>query len=278
MLQLGAETADTLTFEVDETLRAGQNTRSWIDEQLAPEMKAILIRVGVDQAYGEWNAPLDPESGRFVYVPIPESRPFRPGLERPYREILPSLQQFASSIGLESRLGPPPRLLDRSMHLDPDFEWLTYGDNGDKRGTGLKHLSDGDLLVFYAGLRSVREPRKLVYGLVGLFVVDDVLPAVSIRAKHFKINAHTRVRKIAVADIVVRAKATVSGRLTKCIPIGEWRDRAYRVRPSLLKKWGGLSVNDGYIQRSARPPTFLNTRKFYRWFVRQRVELIQRNN
>ena len=243
-------------------------------------MKAILIRVGVDQAYGQWNAPIDPESGHFVYVPIPEQRAFRPGLKRSYREVLPALQQFALRLDLDrgSSLGLPRSLLDRAMHLDPDFEWLTYGDNGDKRGAGIKHLSEGDLLVFYAGLKPVRASRKLIYGLVGLYVVDKVLPATSVLPDQYQSNAHTRVRKIAAADIVVRAKVSISGRLTKCVPIGEWRDRAYRVTPGLLKKWGGLSVKDGYIQRSARPPAILNARKFYRWFLRQEVELIQRNN
>ena len=243
-------------------------------------MKAILIRVGVDQAYGQWNAPVDPESGHFVYVPIPEQRAFRLGLKRSYREVLPDLQRFALrfDLDLESGLGLPRSLLDRAMHLDPDFEWLTYGDNGDKRGAGIKHLSEDDLLVFYAGLKSVRASQKLIYGLVGLYVVDNVLPAISVLPDQYKSNAHTRVLKIAASDIVVRAKASISGRLTKCVPIGEWRDRAYRVTPSLLKKWGGLSVKDGYIQRSARPPAFLNARKFYRWFLRQEVELIQRNN
>ena len=164
------------------------------------------------------------------------------------------------------------------MHLDPDFEWLTYGDNGDKRGAGIKHLSEGDLLVFYAGLRSVRASRKLIYGLVGLYVVDNVLPAMSVLPDQYKSNAHTRVLKIAAPDIVVRAKPSISGRLAKCVPMGEWCNGAYRVTSSLLKKWGGLSVKDGYIQRSARPPSFLNARKFYRWFLRRQVELIQRNN
>ena len=243
-------------------------------------MEAILIRVGVDQTYGQWNAPVDPESGHFVYVPIPEKRAFRPGLERSYREVLPALQRFALrfELDLESSLGLPRGLLDHTVHLDPDFDWLTYGDNGDKRGAGIKHLSEGDLLVFYAGLRSVRASRKLVYGLVGLYVVDNVLPARSVLPDQYKSNAHTRRLKIAARDIVVRAKPSVSGRLTRCVPIGEWRDGAYRVTPGLLKKWGGLSVKDGYVQRSARPPAFLNASKFYRWFLRQEVELIQRNN
>ena len=234
-------------------------------------MEAILIRVGVDQTYGQWNAPVDPESGHFVYVPIPEKRAFRPGLERSYREVLPALQRFALrfELDLESSLGLPRGLLDHTVHLDPDFDWLTYGDNGDKRGAGIKHLSEGDLLVFYAGLRSVRASRKLVYGLVGLYVVDNVLPARSVLPDQYKSNAHTRRLKIAARDIVVRAKPSVSGRLTRCVPIGEWRDGAYRVTPGLLKKWGGLSVKDGYVQRSARPPAFLNASKFYRWVLRQ---------
>jgi hypothetical protein len=58
-------------------------------------MKALLVRIGVDQAYAGWNAPVDAE-GRFVYVPIPEKRGtrFHPGLERRYGEVLPALQRF----------------------------------------------------------------------------------------------------------------------------------------------------------------------------------------
>ena len=35
-------------------------------------MRGLLIRVGIDQAYGGWNAPIDPMTGEFVYVPIPD--------------------------------------------------------------------------------------------------------------------------------------------------------------------------------------------------------------
>jgi hypothetical protein len=53
---------------------------------------------------------------------------------------------------------------------------------------------------------------------------------------------------------VVRAKPGVSGRFDLCIPISKWRDGAYRVQKRLLHEWGGLSVNDGFIQRSASFP------------------------
>src|SRR3990172_10533824 len=36
------------------------------------DMRATLVRIGIDQAYGGWNAPVDPETHEFVYVPIPE--------------------------------------------------------------------------------------------------------------------------------------------------------------------------------------------------------------
>lgn len=33
-------------------------------------MNAVLMRIGVDQAYGQWNAPVDPASWEYAYVPI----------------------------------------------------------------------------------------------------------------------------------------------------------------------------------------------------------------
>lgn len=80
-------------------------------------MKALLVRIGVDQAYGGWNAPVDAE-GRFVYVPIPEKRgtPFHAGLERCYGEVLPALQRFSDDHACDLRF--PPGLLEHAMHLD----------------------------------------------------------------------------------------------------------------------------------------------------------------
>ena len=111
-------------------------------------------------------------------------------------------------------------------------------------------MTEGDLLVvFYSGLRPICPMKdRLIYALVGLYVVRDVVPAPNVPGNLRHENAHTRKKKIGKHDIVVRAKPGVSGRLERCIPIGEWRDRAYRVRKDLLKAWGGLTVRDGYIQ------------------------------
>jgi hypothetical protein len=37
-------------------------------------MRAYLVRIGVDQAFGGWNAPMNPETREFVYVPIPSEK------------------------------------------------------------------------------------------------------------------------------------------------------------------------------------------------------------
>lgn len=60
--------------------------------------------------------------------------------------------------------------------------------------------------------------------------------------------------------------------------MGEYRDRAYRVRKDVLNEWGGLSVKDGYLQRSARLPRLLDPARFMRWLERQGPSLIQANN
>jgi hypothetical protein len=90
-------------------------------------------------------------------------------------------------------------------------------------------------------------------------------------------NAHTRRLRPNAQDIIVRGRPVFSGRLERCIAIGEWRDRAYRVRRDVLDAWSGLSVKDGYIQRSAVPPTFVAADRFYAWFLAQRRTMTARN-
>jgi hypothetical protein len=245
-------------------------------------MKALLVRIGVDQAYGGWNAPVDFE-GRFVYVPIPEKRgtPFHPGLERRYGEILPALHRFcgAHDCDLCRDLRFPQELLKHPIHLDPDFECLTYGDQGSRRGAGMVNMGEGDVLVFYGGLRPIhRCEHKLIYALMGMYVVQEVVPITSVPAQRWYENAHLRKAKRGETDILVRAKPGVSGRFQRCIPIGEWRSGAYRVQQKILDRWGGLSVKDGFIQRSAVPPSFNNPDRFLDWIQKQDIQLISRNN
>jgi len=235
-------------------------------------MRGILVRVGADLTSdgGGWNGPVDTQSYRFVYVPIPERRPCLPGLETPFRRIRDPLATFQVNL--------PPNLDSGLMHLDPDFEYLTYGDRGAKGQQLMATLSRGDLVIFYSGLRDIRW-GNLVYAIIGLFIVERIVPARGITAEDRHRNAHTR-RVLApdADDVIVFAADQGSGRLTRCIPIGEYRSRAYRVTQTLLAAWGDLSVRDGYIQRSAVFPLLQDASMFWRWWETQNVELVRANN
>lgn len=236
-------------------------------------MNALLVRVGADQSAGggSWNGPVDGGTGEFVYMPIPESGEVHVGLERPYASFAPALTRF----GLEL----PAHLEGRRMHLDPDFEHLTYGDRGERAKQIRASAGPGDMIVFYAGLADVRGAERLVYALIGLLTVKEIVAALDVPSERWDSNAHCRrVLAPTATDIVVCGRAASSGRLPRCLPIGEYRDRAYRVRRDLLEEWGGLSVKDGYLQRSARLPRFLDAERFMGWFASQRPVLMQANN
>jgi hypothetical protein len=173
----------------------------------------------------------------------------------------------------------PEPLLSAKMHLDPDFEQLTYGDSGTRRGKGLTGLTAGDIVVFYSGLRPVIPcGHTLVYALIGLYEVAEAVRAGSVPPARWNENAHTRCVDLERSDVIIRGRPGTSGRLTYCIPIGELRARAYRVRESVLAAWGGLSCRNGYLQRSAVLPTLLDPPRFMRWFERHQPELVSANN
>lgn len=236
-------------------------------------MNALLVRVGADQstAGGSWNGPVDSATGDFAYMPIPESDEVHARLERPYTSFAPALTAFGLRL--------PAHLERRRMHLDPDFEHLTYGDQGERAKQIRAKVGPGDMIVFYAGLADVRGAARLVYALIGLLVVKEIIAAIDVPRERWDSNAHCRrVLAPTAADIVVRGRPEGSGRLERCLPIGEYRDRAYRVRRDLLEEWGGLSVKDGYLQRSARLPRFRDTERFMAWLERQRPRLVWANN
>jgi Nucleotide modification associated domain 3 len=235
-------------------------------------MNGLLVRVGADRSGGggSWNGPVDSASRRFAYVAIPESSPVHPGLEKPYLALAPTLVEFDAEL--------PPHLRARHMHLDPDFEYLTYGDQGERAKQLQRNLGAGDLVVFYAGLAD-RSASRLVYGLIGLLVVEQILRAVDVPHKDRDLNAHSRrILRRDAHDLIVCGRKCMSGRFDRCLPIGEFRDRAYRVRTDILEEWGGLSVKDGYLQRSARLPRFLDPPRFLRWLDGQEVRLMAANN
>jgi hypothetical protein len=245
-------------------------------------VRATLIRIGIDQAYGAWNAPVDPATNEFVYVPIPEGSKGaqHPELATTFNSVAPVLAAFAAARPdvPASIVTLPPALAGAATHLDPDFEQLTYGDNGERRGKAITTFERGDVIAFYAGLRPVRPcAHRLVYALVGLYRVGSVARVADFPRPRWHENAHLRRAMARPTDVVVHAEPTTSGRLRRCIPIGEFRGGAYRVRRDLLEVWGGLSCKDGFIQRSAVPPRFNAPDRFLAWLERSGAELVASN-
>ena len=95
-------------------------------------MKAVLVRVGIDGSCGRWQGPCNPHNNEFVYVPIPEDiHKNVPGMERLYSSLVtPALAGFSERNDCNVAL--PQHLQGGRMHLDPDFEQLSYGDTNNR--------------------------------------------------------------------------------------------------------------------------------------------------
>src|SRR5260370_25465639 len=103
------------------------------------------------------------------------------------------------------------------MHLDPDFDYLTYGDQGERANQLRTKLSQGDRIVFYSGMKDVHDGLRLVYAIIGIFVVDDIVLARSVPESARNSNAHSRrILADGAQDIIVRGRQDLSGRLERC--------------------------------------------------------------
>lgn len=239
-------------------------------------MKGYLVRVGIDltRESGKWIAPVDPQTYEFAYVPIIENetkgkKRIRSGYEISYDQFVGPCQKLSKELPSEFR--------NKCAHLDPDFQYLTYGDEGNK-GAQLENLVEGDILAFWAGLSLPKaRPRELIYALIGLYVVaQKPVYAKDIDPKDWHRNAHTR-RHFLEDDIVVFGKHDgTSGRLERCIRIGGYRDNDYRLDRDIWDAWGGLQGGD----RIRRGPhrSFCLLERFYEWFRKQKIPLVEKNN
>ena len=124
-------------------------------------MKGLLVRVCIDSTCGPWNGPIDLSTGKFVYVPIPESKPLHSRLSRSFDEVSSSLRALGTSLTV-GLAGSP-------AHVDPDFKFLTYGDQG-ARAKRIRELLGGEhagFIVFYGGFRDVNS-GTIIDAIIGL--------------------------------------------------------------------------------------------------------------
>lgn len=237
------------------------------------------MRVGIDATFGHFNAPIHPDTLDYLYLPIPESKHmFHPGMDTTYQGIRPYFDTW-TQCNL-SDLVFPEHLLGLNCHLDPDFESLTYGDQGSGRGNRVVQLEKGDFIAFFASFRSIPTPSSkphLIYALFGILFIDKICKVSDLPEERWNFNAHSRRLTGDPGDLVVFGCPKRSGRFEKAIPIGDYRSGAYRVTHKILEAWGGLSVSDGFIQRSAVPPWFSNPVDFLSWLDEQSPRLIHNN-
>jgi len=102
--------------------------------------------------------------GSFDYIPIPD------GLgvdERAYGNTPSRKGRKLIDYFPESRRAS---MSDCSVHFDPEFESLTYGDPTPPKA-GLRHLQKGDMLIFYCGLQGWDFKSDPALYLMGYFEV-----------------------------------------------------------------------------------------------------------
>ena len=99
------------------------------------------------------------------------------------------------------------------MQLDPDFEHLTYGDQGERAKQLRANLVAGDLLVFYESLADL-VAKKLVYAIIASTWLATLVLATQLTSTAHHTNAHARrILQPDAQDLIVRGRTGVSGRL-----------------------------------------------------------------
>lgn len=249
-------------------------------ETSRPKDRGLLVRVGIDQSYGGWNAPCRAD-GAFCYIPKKPKNPevFDQGFETTYDEFEQVYQRFA---GTESHF--PKWLHQKTCHLDPDFRFSTYGDKGRRAERIFDFFKDSlaNFIVFYASFKPMGgDQEPLVYAIMGFYRFQNVCHANQVPLDRRDQNAHTRLasyQRENNEDIVIFADQNKSGRLKSLIKIGERRNGQYYVQKNLLNAWGEISTSNGWIQRSAYLPEFCDPEKFLQWFYAQNPEFVHENN
>ncbi len=157
--------------------------------------RAVAINVAANTQLPGIRGPVFPD-GAFEYIPIPEREPTRTDVDVP----------TYADLELETEL--PSDLLDRRVHLDPEFpeaggRRYTYGDEHGVKAGPLSELEPGDWLLFYATLTTRGKPadwQPPEWGayLVGQFRVAQVLTGEQYRDADpweqvpFRTNAHVK--------------------------------------------------------------------------------------
>lgn len=171
-------------------------------------MTVLLVGVGADTDHVRPALHLD-EAGRFEYLPIPETEPtserttygswnldHREGTATQFVDGIRPKGEDGTWINNQSEISSWP------VHHDPNFEALSFGDRRGSGGKGAsisKHLTSGDILGFYTGIK--RSPddddlHRFLYGYMSVGAVHDLnsldKETYYNKLRQFPANAHAK--------------------------------------------------------------------------------------
>ena len=218
-------------------------------------MRVYLANVGSNSGHG-FASPLF-EDGSFEFIPIPEGG--QPAIAPPGAVRYSDLRSH-NDPSRDLLRYVPQRLRSAACHNDPEFETLTYGDNGDNgRSSALRSLQAGDALLFLARLeRWAGGERTGEFGfhLIGGLSVDyaEFVTPQSGGRDRFAKNAHA-VR--GDARFLGVAGSSRSRRFRRAVPMDrEICDAAFRAADGAPWRWGGgksdLQVIGSYTRSCRR--------------------------
>jgi hypothetical protein len=224
-------------------------------------MQVVLLRVGIDTGSGGTHGPLFID-GSFEYIPIPDRYGGKGVDKRTYGNTRGKGGRRLVDYFPEARR---EKILAQSVHFDPEFETFTYGDPTRPKAS-LRQLSEGSLLVFYAGLKGWNFDCPPALYIIGCFEVARAGLAASFsRAelrRMFPNNLHVMHSGVFKdqKDRLVLVKGNANSRLlkkaVKISSVGTDRNGRplHRLAPEMQAVFGGFAGNTS-IQRS--PPRWV---------------------
>ena len=224
-------------------------------------MQVVLLRVGIDTGSGGIHGPLFSD-GSFEYIPIPDCFGGEGVDKRTYGNTRGKGGRQLADYFPEGRRR---KVFDQSIHFDPEFETFTYGDPTRPKAT-LRQLSEGSLLVFYAGLKGWNFDCPPALYIIGCFEVARAGLAASFSRAElrglFPNNFHVMHGDVFEdqKDRLVLVKGNTNSRLLKTAvkisSVGTDRNgrSLHRIAPKMQAVFGGFAGNTS-IQRS--PPRWV---------------------
>jgi len=221
-------------------------------------MKAMLLRVGIDKGTDGALAPIF-EDRSFEYIPMSENSQSKEN--RTYRTTIGRSGQTLSTY-------LPPKIADRIIHFDPEFETFTYGDPTVKRKY-LLGLEEEDLLIFYAGLTPFKSNRqKEGLYVIGYFTVEEIVDFNQLSETEmenfyqlYSNNAHIKRIDYPEDLVIVVGRRNRSRLLDKAILISQRKfDKNGKPYQAVSKEMETSLGISGSIQRSI-PPRYIRRKE-----------------